>query len=256
MFFITFSVLWSFKCFFLPIYIMVIFSTVLYLIPSVKDISSYTKFKKVKNFDYLSGCDLFLLMITPILLLVLIGFSFILSIIFPCLLACSIGIFRLPKWRNQIPSYFIPLNGPHASHSIKKGHDHRFRTHLNFYSIGKQQRLGQPGLCSPTARGFSWIPPSRENGYRDYIEDIILICFASALFFVLIFFSLDYFEFLPSGLMPSPEKAVSKTLETKPEESSDFCDLFCNWSPKEPAPNSTKTLLEQKHNPARPKRRS
>ena len=75
MFFISFSVLWSFSYFFLSIYVIVIFSLILYVIPSLKDIINYTKFKKNNNFEYLSGFDLYWLLLTPILLFVLINFS-------------------------------------------------------------------------------------------------------------------------------------------------------------------------------------
>ena len=75
MFFITFSTLWSFTYFFQFIYIICIFSILLYIIPSVKDIINYNKFKKTNSFDYLTGFDLYWLFLTPLFLFILINLS-------------------------------------------------------------------------------------------------------------------------------------------------------------------------------------
>jgi hypothetical protein len=75
MFYITFSLLWSFNYFFLFTYVLMIFSVILYLIPSIKDIINYTKFKKINNFDYLTGFDLYWLLITPLFIMLLINFA-------------------------------------------------------------------------------------------------------------------------------------------------------------------------------------
>ncbi len=75
MFFISFSCLWSFSYFFIYIYTIVIFSIILYLIPSLKDIISYNKFKKNTNFEYLTGFDLFWLFLTPFFIFLIINFS-------------------------------------------------------------------------------------------------------------------------------------------------------------------------------------
>jgi len=75
MFFITFSILWSFTYFFQFIYIISIFSILLYIIPTIKDIINYNKFKKNNSFDYLTGFDLYWLFLTPLFLLILINLS-------------------------------------------------------------------------------------------------------------------------------------------------------------------------------------
>lgn len=75
MFFISFSSLWSFSYFFLFIYIIVIFSIILYTLPSLKNSLNYTKLKKNTNFSYLSGFDLYPLFLTPLFLLLIINLS-------------------------------------------------------------------------------------------------------------------------------------------------------------------------------------
>ena len=75
MFFITFSTLWSFSYFFIYIYTIVIFSIIIYIIPSIKDIINYNKFKKNNIFEYLTGFDLYWLLMSPLLILILINFS-------------------------------------------------------------------------------------------------------------------------------------------------------------------------------------
>jgi len=75
MFFITFPILWSFTYFFQFIYIICIFSILLYIIPSIKDIINYNKFKKTNSFDYLTGFDLYWLLLTPLFLFILINLS-------------------------------------------------------------------------------------------------------------------------------------------------------------------------------------
>jgi hypothetical protein len=76
MFFINFSTLWSFSYFFIYIYTIVIFSIILYSLPSIKDLINYNKFKKNNNnFEYLTGFDLYWLFLTPLLILFLINFS-------------------------------------------------------------------------------------------------------------------------------------------------------------------------------------
>ena len=60
MFFINFSTLWSFSYFFIYIYTIVIFSIILYALPSLKDLINYNKFKNNNNnFEYLTGFDLY-----------------------------------------------------------------------------------------------------------------------------------------------------------------------------------------------------
>ena len=75
MFFIPFSILWSFSYFFIIIYTIIVFSLIIYALPSLKDIINYTKFKKNTNFEYLTGFDLYWLLLTPILVLLIITFS-------------------------------------------------------------------------------------------------------------------------------------------------------------------------------------
>lgn len=75
MFFISSSILWSFSYFFTFIYITVVFSLILYAIPSIKDVINYTKFKKNNNFEYLTGFDLYLILLTPLFLILILIFS-------------------------------------------------------------------------------------------------------------------------------------------------------------------------------------
>ena len=76
MFFINFSTLWSFSYFFVYIYTIVIFSIILYSLPSIKDLINYNKFKKNNNnFEYLTGFDLYWLLLTPLFLFILINLS-------------------------------------------------------------------------------------------------------------------------------------------------------------------------------------
>jgi hypothetical protein len=76
MFFINFSTLWSFSYFFCYIYIIVVFSIILYILPSIKDLINYNKFKNNNNsFDYLTGFDLYWLFLSPLVLFLIINFS-------------------------------------------------------------------------------------------------------------------------------------------------------------------------------------
>lgn len=75
MFFIQSSILWSLNYFLLFTYIIIIFSLIIYFLPSIKDIINYNKFKKNNNFEYLTGFDLYWILITPLILLFFISFS-------------------------------------------------------------------------------------------------------------------------------------------------------------------------------------
>lgn len=75
MLFLNFSIIWSFSFFFTYIYITIIFSIILYIIPTLKDIINYSKFKKNNSFEYLTGFDLYWILITPLILLLLLTFS-------------------------------------------------------------------------------------------------------------------------------------------------------------------------------------
>lgn len=75
MFFISFSMLWSFSYFFFLIYIIIVFSILLYLLSSLKELIDYNKFKKISNFDYVTGFDLFWILFTPLFIFLLINFS-------------------------------------------------------------------------------------------------------------------------------------------------------------------------------------
>ena len=75
MFFISFSVLWSFSYFFIYIYVITVFNLILYSLYSIKESLLNNKFKKTSNFDYLSGFDTYWIFLTPLLLLLIINFS-------------------------------------------------------------------------------------------------------------------------------------------------------------------------------------
>lgn len=77
MFYITFSLLWSFSYFFLIIYTLIVFTIILCFLPALKEIINYTKFKKFNNFDYLIGFDLYWLLVTPLIFIFLINFSWV-----------------------------------------------------------------------------------------------------------------------------------------------------------------------------------
>jgi len=75
LFFITFSTLWSFNFFFLFIYTIVIFSSLLYSLPVLKEVINYNKFKKNSSFDYLTGFDFYWILITPLFVFFILNFS-------------------------------------------------------------------------------------------------------------------------------------------------------------------------------------
>ncbi len=75
MFFINFQILWSFSYFFLSLYLIVFFSIILFLIPSLNEIIAYSKFKKINNFYYLTGFDLYWLVLTPLVLFLIINLA-------------------------------------------------------------------------------------------------------------------------------------------------------------------------------------
>ena len=75
MFFISFPILWSFSYFFLFIYTIVIFSIILYALPTLKNSLNYSFIKNKNTFFYLSGFDLYLFMLTPLFLLLILHFS-------------------------------------------------------------------------------------------------------------------------------------------------------------------------------------
>jgi len=75
MFFISFPTLWSFSYFFLFIYTIVIFSIILYALPTLKNSLNYSFIKNKNTFFYLSGFDLYLFMLTPLFLLLILHFS-------------------------------------------------------------------------------------------------------------------------------------------------------------------------------------
>ena len=75
MFVITFAILWSFSYFYLFIHIILIFSTILYVLPVVKESVNNHKYKTINLFEYVTGFDLYWLFLTPLMMLLLINFS-------------------------------------------------------------------------------------------------------------------------------------------------------------------------------------
>jgi hypothetical protein len=75
MFVITFSMLWSFTYFFYLLYLIIIFSIIFYTLPITKNLANFSKFKKNLNFEYTSGFDLYWVMVTLLVLIFFINFS-------------------------------------------------------------------------------------------------------------------------------------------------------------------------------------
>jgi hypothetical protein len=73
LFILTTPLLWSFTYFFSHIYIILIFSCIIYIIPSVKEIISQNKIKNNNNFFYVTGLDLYWILITPLFLFLLLN---------------------------------------------------------------------------------------------------------------------------------------------------------------------------------------
>ena len=69
MFFINPSLLWSFSFFFMHIYIITLFSIIIYSIPSIKEILLVSKFKNKKIFEYVTGFEIHWFLVTPLFLL-------------------------------------------------------------------------------------------------------------------------------------------------------------------------------------------
>ena len=128
-------------------------------------------------------------------------------------------------------------------------------------NIGEKPKFARGGLSSITARGFSSVPPIKQNEYSFYIKAFLMIIFAGTLPLGCIFFFIDYFKFRSSGSIPSPEIAVSeipggRSIGARPKEPPSPCDLFCRASSKEGARNSGKSPSETIPKPPCPKRRS
>ena len=74
-FFLTYSTIWSLTYFYLYFYNFLIFSVIIYLIANIKDFVSYSTFSNSTLFNFLSGFDIFWLLITPLILITLLNFS-------------------------------------------------------------------------------------------------------------------------------------------------------------------------------------
>ena len=72
---ISFYSLWALSYFLIIAYTVIVFSILMYCVPSIKDIINYSKFKKINNFDYCTGYDMTRFLITPTILIFLIVFS-------------------------------------------------------------------------------------------------------------------------------------------------------------------------------------
>ena len=75
MFFITYSALWSLSYFFTTVYFIFVISAILYALACVKEFVHSTKFRRVNRFLYLTGFDIYWILITPIALCVIINFA-------------------------------------------------------------------------------------------------------------------------------------------------------------------------------------
>jgi len=67
--------IWSLTYFFLFFYNLLIFSAILYLIANIRDFTNYTTFSNNTLFSYVSGLDLLWLLLTPIITVFIINFS-------------------------------------------------------------------------------------------------------------------------------------------------------------------------------------
>ena len=73
--FLTFSSVWSLTYFFMYLYILLIFSAIIYLVSNMKDFTNFNQFSNLTVFNYLTGFDLVWLFSTPIILTLLINYS-------------------------------------------------------------------------------------------------------------------------------------------------------------------------------------
>lgn len=74
-FYLTTSVIWSCTYFYLFFYIALIFSVVIYLVSTVNEFLNFSTYKNLSNSTFVSGFNMFKLLVTPILLLLLLNFS-------------------------------------------------------------------------------------------------------------------------------------------------------------------------------------
>lgn len=78
-YFNTYSSIWSLNYFFLFFYLIFVFSAILYLVSNVKEFTSYNAFANSTSFTLLSGFDLLPTLGTPLLLMLLVNWSWISS---------------------------------------------------------------------------------------------------------------------------------------------------------------------------------
>ena len=62
-------------------------------------------------------------------------------------------------------------------------------------NIGEKPKFPRRGLSSITPRGFSSVPPIKQNEYSFYIKPFLMLIFAGTLPLGCIFFFIDYFKF-------------------------------------------------------------
>lgn len=74
-FFLSYSTIWSITYFYLYFYNFLIFSIIIYLVANMRDFVSYTKFPNSTFFTYLSGFDIFGVLLTPLIILIILNFS-------------------------------------------------------------------------------------------------------------------------------------------------------------------------------------
>lgn len=89
---VTQSSMWSLAYFTVIFYTLLVFSTVLYLVANMKDFTNYSAFANSTFFNYTPGLDILGILTTPLLVIVLINFSWtspILSVWFGHLLFSS-----------------------------------------------------------------------------------------------------------------------------------------------------------------------
>ena len=74
-FFFTYSSIWSLTYFSLFFYNLIVFSVIFYLVSNIKDFTNYNSFSNNTFFVYIPGLDILGLILTPLVLILILNFS-------------------------------------------------------------------------------------------------------------------------------------------------------------------------------------
>lgn len=74
---INYSIIWSITYFFIFFYNFLIFSVIIYLIANIKDFVNYSNFSNNNLFNYTTGLDILYLLKTPLILILIVNFSWV-----------------------------------------------------------------------------------------------------------------------------------------------------------------------------------